>query len=337
MRVMSALALALALFAAHASAADTGLAKVRERALATRYRGYAQIVPIGTLTVRALLDGTLKDFRLVPGEAVRAGQLLARMTGPGFVQARTAVTRARAERTLERRRLVSVRHTYPALSSRNELDAARARVTDAHARLAAAEARLKFLQSGAEIRAPRAGVVLETFAVNGEQVAQGAPLLRLQARGGLWVKGVFYGPGARTLHPGMRGRFEPADGGAPFAVTVRSVLDPLRPDGGRAVGCVPDGRPPAWVSGAAGTLVLEGAVRTWRLVPTRALIMDAGRWWVLARRGGGGTHRVAVTPGPREGAWTAVRGPLEAGDEVVVKNAYRRFHRDFSRYFQNPS
>ncbi len=335
MRVV--LALALALFAAHASAADTGLAKVRERALATRYRGYAQIVPIGTLTVHALLDGTLKDFRLVPGEAVRAGQLLARVAGPGFARARAAVTRARAERTLERRRLASVRRTYPALSSRNELDAARARVTDARARLAAAEARLKFLESGAEVRAPRAGVVLETFAVDGEQVARGAPLLRLQARGGLWAKGVFYGSGARALHPGMRGRFEPADGGAPFAVTVRSVLDPLRPDGGRAVGCVPDGRPSAWVSGAAGTLVLEGPVRTWRLVPTQALIMDAGRWWVLVQQGGGGTHRVAVTPGPREGTWTAVRGPLETGDEVVVKDAYRRFHRDFSHRFQNPS
>ncbi len=322
------------------AAADTGkaggVAQVRTQELPVRYRGYARIEPIGTLTVHALLDGTLKDFRVVPGARVRAGEILARIAGPGFASARAAVARARAELKLDRRRLASVRATYPALSSRNELDAARAQVTDARQRLDAAVARLRYLESGAVIRAPRAGTVVETFAVDGEQVAQGAPLLRLQTRGGLWVKGVFYGRAAGALHPGMHGRFEPADGGSPVAVTVRSVLDPLRPDGGRAVGCEPAAKPAEWVNGSAGTLVLEGAPRMVTLVPERALVMDAGRWWVLVERDGG-VHRVEVAPGARRDGWVAVRGALHAGEAVVVRDVYRRFHHDFSRHFQNPS
>lgn len=329
------LGLCMSQAAAAQGAARHALATVRERAIPVQYRGYAQIEPIGTLTVHALLEGTLGDFHLVPGEAVRRGQLLGRVVGPGFAQARAGAAQARTELSLARRRLASVRGTYPGMSSRNELDAARAAVTEARQRLSAATARLKFLESGAAIRAPRAGTVLATFVVDGEQVAQGAPLLRLQARGGLWVKGVFYGAAAAALHPGMHGRFEPALGGAPIALTVRSVLAPMRPDGGRAVGCEPRGKPNAWVDGTAGTLILNGPARRWALVPTPSLVMDAGHWWVLVAEGHG-ARRVRVMPGAREGGWTAVRGPLKSGDEVVVQDVYRRFHSDFSRHFQNP-
>ncbi|HQU15937.1 MAG: hypothetical protein B7Z66_07690 [Chromatiales bacterium 21-64-14] len=333
MRVLVILAMCLA--AAPAWAGDGDWVPVQQRTLTTQYRAYAQIQPIGSLTVHALLDGTLSGFHLVPGTAVRNGQLLARLTGPGFAAARSAVAGVHSELVLAQKRLASVRRTYPALSSRNELAAAQVKVNEARQQLQAARARLVYLESGAVIRAPGAGRVIETFVVDGEQVARGAPLLRLQAQGGLWIKGVFYGADAAALTPGMHGTFTPADGGTSFLVTVRSVLDPVRPDGGRAVGCEPDRKSAGWVNGQAGTLVLDGAPQRWLLVPTGALIMRAGTWWVLAHDAQG-ERRVQVTPGPESGAWTAVRGDLRVGAPVAVNGAYGRFHRDFSHHFQNP-
>ena len=88
-------------------------------------------------------------------------------------------------------------------------------------------------------------------------------------------------------------------------------------------------------SGEMGTLVLTGARRAWPAVPTEALIMDGGRWWVLVRDQGA-TRRQAVEIGPSMEGWTLIREGLEPGQRVVAAGAYLLFHRDFSKRYQPP-
>ena len=70
-------------------------------------------------------------------------------------------------------------------------------------------------------------------------------------------------------------------------------------------------------------------------IPTRALILDRGQWWVLVRRGGQDV-RQQVVPGAADGSDTAILRGLSAGEQVVVTNAYLRFHRDVAARFQPP-
>lgn len=321
-----------------AGAGDEGVAVVTERTLAETYTAYAEVQPIRTTVVSATVAGTVSGLQMVPGDVVRAGQPLARLTGPeqaaAAAEARTAVTRAETALDLARKKAAEVKATYPDLSTKQELEAAQAAVRDASARVTAARATLANQERGVTVRAPVGGTVLVTEAADGDRVTAGSPLLRLQPRGELWVRGTFYGDAAAVLAPGMGGRFEPAAGGAPVPVKVRSVAEALDPDGGRRVGCTAQGSP-SWINGERGTLRLEGPTRTWAAVPTPALVLDAGSWWVLVS-GPDGPRPQAVEVGPEDDGWTLIRSGVRPGQQIVVKNAYLVFHRSFSEHYRPP-
>ncbi|HAJ93034.1 MAG TPA: hypothetical protein DCO71_10550 [Gammaproteobacteria bacterium] len=149
------------------------------------------------------------------------------------------------------------------------------------------------------------------------------------------MRAVFYGKDIVALHSGMAGVFRSATGGKPTPVTLRKVIKPLRLDGGRGVVCIPTNARPEWFNGAVGTLQLDGPKRNWAAVPTDALILDGGRWWVLIEDAKG-IHRQAVEPGPSVDHITLIGKGLKAGQQVVVTGAYLRFHRDFADHYQPP-
>jgi multidrug efflux pump subunit AcrA (membrane-fusion protein) len=66
-----------------------------------------------------------------------------------------------------------------------------------------------------------------------------------------------------------------------------------------------------------------------------ALILDRSRWWVLVESAGG-LRRQRVEPGPSRGEQTLILKGLAAGETVVVRDAYRLFHRDFGQQYTPP-
>ena len=326
------------LVSAAAGLRPADLATVETREAAPKYTAYAAVEPITTIVVSSVVAGAVEGFTAVPGASLRAGATVAKIAGPEQVAeiegARSAVARSDAAVRLAESTAESVRSTYPDLTTRQQLDNARAAVAEARAALGKARAELSNQETAATVRAPAAGTVLETFVANGDRVAAGSPLLRLQPSGGLWVRGSFYGADAGAVSVGMKGRFEPADGSPPVPVQVRSVLAPLQRDGGRGVGCEATGGP-ALESGEMGTLELSGPRRAWAAVPSPALIMDGGRWWVLVE-GGDGPQRRAVEVGRSMDGWTLIENGLTPGERVVVTDAYLIFHREFGKHYQPP-
>ena len=71
------------------------------------------------------------------------------------------------------------------------------------------------------------------------------------------------------------------------------------------------------------------------MIPTRALILDRGEWWVLLHTDRG-NHPQAVVPGPARGWRTFIKRGLQPGAQVVVENAYLEFHSGISRHYQPP-
>lgn len=144
-----------------------------------------ELTPAREATVRAQVGGSIERLRVDRGQAVRAGQELARIAArdldEGLASAQTAVRSAENALALaesEERRTAALVEGG-ALATR-DLEQARLAVSNAEASLAAARARERSAAQQVEdtrIRAPFAGVVSRREASLGDIVAPGAAIL----------------------------------------------------------------------------------------------------------------------------------------------------------------
>jgi RND family efflux transporter MFP subunit len=334
------LGLLLILMAPHLARADAGTLKARAVTIHTRLAGYGRVEPMTVLKLKAPQTGVVSGLTVLPGEAVDAGTVLGRLTGPAveaaLAQRRGALERERAALTAAQKILTMVRQQQTArLATAKSLDQAKADLAAAQARFDTARSQLQMLQVTTALKAPADSTVLSVNVASGELIQAGQTVLAMQPKGGLWLRAEYYGPEAAAVRVGMKGRFEPADGGAAIEVQVRTVIGTTSPDGGQAVGLMATVASPDWRNGEAGLVTLEGAQQTLAAVPTRALIIDRGRWWVLVRTGKG-NRPTEVVPGPSRGETTLIERGIAPGAEIVVENAYLEFHRDFSKHYQPP-
>lgn len=329
-----------AFLAAPCARAESGLVTVSAHAVTRHFVSYARVEPIATVSVEATATGVLHDLKTVPGSAVRADRILAVLRGPeiraALVRAATAVRSAEARVAAAKKTLQADRRQ---LRGHLITEAAVADATSALARarnaLIAANAARAAIRDAAVLRAPVAGTVLAVRAASGERVTAGETVLTLQPKHGLWVKAFYYGPDASAIHAGMTGRFFPSGGGSPVPIKVATVFGSLAPDGGEAVGMSATVGAPDWINGEAGTVTLNGPTRFLVAVPTSALVLDQGQWWVLVQTPAG-IRRRAVEPGSVHGWQTYLDRGLEPGDRIVVENAYLRFHRQIAGNYQPP-
>ncbi|NII11182.1 HlyD family efflux transporter periplasmic adaptor subunit [Oleiagrimonas sp. C23AA] len=208
----------------------------------------------------------------------------------------------------------------------------------ASAHLMAAQARWRTADRHAVLRAPVAGSVVEIPVAAGERVHTGQTIAVVQPNNGLWLTADYYGPQVRAIHPGMHGRFTPADGSADVPVRVVSVGPALQDGGGwpvRMRAAAASGPQAGWINGEAGTVTLNGPHVAMIVVPTRALILDHARWWVMVHTSHGDRPR-SVTPGRSAGAMTLIKKGLRAGEKVVVSHAYELYHQHVAGQYTPP-
>lgn len=306
-------------------AAAPGTVPAELQSFTPEFTAYAQVQPRTVVTVRTAVTGVVAAFRVLPGERVRPGQELAKLEGPDYD---SAVAAARSRRDAARSNLDTARRNYPQFSSAQD-------VANDRAALEEAQSTLDALQAGGRVLAPAQGIVLTLDAAPGERVASGEPLLTLQPDNQLWLRAVYYGADAAAIHVGMSGEFRAADGGQPIPIQVASVFGALAPDGGESVSLRATTTAPGWVNGRFGSVTLDGTARQCVTVPTRALVLDRGRWWVLVRTPRGFQPR-EVMPGPARGWQTFIVSGLTPGAQVLAENAYLEYYRSISKNYQPP-
>lgn len=269
------------LLAASGARGDPGVVAARTLTVATRLEAYAQFEPRTVLKVNTPQTGVVAGFHVLPGQKVKAGAVLGRLTGPE-ADALVAASRARldaARAALESaRRVLSAERSKEAehLGTREDVFKAEAALAAARADFQEAAARDRAAGTSLTLRAPAAGTVLEVRVAAGERVEPPQTLLTLEPEGSLWVRADFFGADAQMVRVGMTGTFAPADGGALIAVKALTLVGSVGPGGGRSVGLVALRPRAGWRSGDRGTVVLEAGRRSFVTVPTRALILDRG-------------------------------------------------------------
>lgn len=316
---------------------------VAARALAYRpsVAGYGRIRPSAPLWLRSRLDATVERLAVGPGQAVQPGTLLYVLGGAGVKErlhvARESLRAAAQRLNLARKDAASAKRRYPQFANRQTLDRYLQALAAARLQHAQAEAAVQRLHAWTHVESPIAGRVARLALAPGQQLRAGSRTLRVEPATGLALRARFFPDNPTTLFVGERGTFRPAAGGAAQPVRVVALEPGLTASGGRIAWLVPvqANRPAAWADGAAGNVRLEAHARPAVQVPPEALVLDRGRWWVLIRRNGS-LHTQAVVPAPGGGSSGVILSGLKPGDDVVVRDAYRLFHRDFASHYTPP-
>ena len=309
----------------------SGTVVAQLRPVTQHYRAYGQVQPVAVTHVNAVEAGTVSHL-VLPGIRVRAGQVLAILAGP---QAEALLAQFRGALRAAVLRLAADHREFAAhLVTRQQVAADQAAYDHARGQLQVAVQTLT-------LRAPADGEVLAVDAADGEQVAAGQPILALQT-GRPKLKAIYYGSDAFAIRAGMCGEFLPASG-QPVPVRVLTVSRALAADGGEQVWLAPRSAAAhtaaeltAWRSGQWGTARLTGLTRSMVAVPSRALILDRAKWWVLVRTRQG-NRRQRVVPGPSRGWTTFIARGLKPGEHIVVQNAYLEFFHGIAGHYMPPN
>lgn len=308
-----------------------------QKHLASTFSAPARVQAASNTVLSAPTAGVVSGLRVIPGEEVRAGQVVARLTGATIStdtarlaaelkSAQIRVTAATQAAAIEQRKLEEQ------LSTRDAVIRAHAELDTARQQLAAAQAASRAYTSLSAISAPAAGMVTAVSAADGQYVNAGQALTTIALTTGLYVVADLFGSNATSVVPGMKGVFLPEGNNAMVQVVVQRVSRSLTAPGQVEV----------WLKAGPGYTLDPGAVGTVSLttsddrhvaIPSTALILDAGQWWVLVRDRSGSRRR-KVVPGLSDGGWTSVRQGLVAGERVVTQDAYLLFHQDFATRYQ---
>lgn len=267
------------------------------------------------------IGGVVESVAVRPGEAVRAGEELARLD-LGEIDA--AVARARAAVEKARRDVArAVRLRADEVITAQEADNARTALEVAEADLRAAE----FNRRHAVVLAPADGRILRRMAEPGELLAAGQPVVEFGAEEGGWI--------VRARVPERSVRRLRADGAAEvifageptiaLAARIERVAEAVAPGTG-TVEVELAIAPPAEAglrSGAIGTVRFAGAEVPWVAVPATALREGAGRAAaVMVLDDGGQTvRRHAVEVEALWGERALLAATLPVGAQVVALGA----------------
>lgn len=299
-------------------------------------RAWARVEPLAPLVLRTSVAARIAKVFVVPGQTVKAGQPLVALAGPKLEgelsAARAQRQAAQHELAAAQRTLASAKRTYPALTDHKTLDAAEAALAVAESNSASARAALDTLQAQQTLSSPTSAVVGAVNAAPGTDLTMGSPLVTLLPHGSLWLRVEVFG--GSSVPVATTARFVPANGGSAVAVHQVGKLPARAPDGARVFNFTSVGAN-SWQAGETGELIWQGSPRNAVAVPSKALVLDAGHWYVLTDVHGKLAAQ-AVTPGPTRGTDVLVTRGLRAGVPVVVRQAYLLFHRNFSAQYAPP-
>ncbi|GAA0721909.1 efflux RND transporter periplasmic adaptor subunit [Dokdonella soli] len=239
--------------------------------------------------------------------------------------ARSEVARIKAQRELAERQSERLEKLAASRSiAANQVDEARAQVTQFAAQLRQAEVRVRSAEydlDQTELRAPFPGVVSERLAQRGEFVATGAAIAHLVDITHLEARVQAPLALAAMVHPDMELATRSASGTA--KARVRAVV-PVGEERSRQFELRLTLTAAAALVGSAIEVALpERDVVETLAVPRDALVVRADGSYIVRVGGDGSSERISVRPGASDGELTAVEGALGAGDLVVVRGAER--------------
>jgi RND family efflux transporter MFP subunit len=269
------------------------------------------------------------EFVAEVGTRLKAGDRVAKLEDETIrlrlEDAKTEVARITAQRELaDRTRARMEKLTTTNSVAANQVDEARAQVTQYIAQLRQAEVRVRSAEHDleqTELRTPFPGVVSERLVQRGEYVATGAAIAHVVDTTHLEARVQAPLALASLLRPDMKLPVRLGD--REFKASVRAVVpvgeERSRQFELRLVLIDAD----LLVGSAIEVALPEREVAQTLAVPRDALVVRGDGSYVMRIKADNTAERVEVKAGASDGELTAVTGSLAAGDNVVVRGAER--------------
>jgi RND family efflux transporter MFP subunit len=263
------------------------------------------------------------------GTRVKSGEPIAKLDDtPAQIRSqelRAQVARAKAQLSVAATQLE--RFTQLAATkivSVSQLDDARAQSNMAHEDVLRAEAQLRqaaYEISESQIRAPFPGVVTERFIQKGEYVQLGAATVRLVNTTDIEARATAALGLAANIRLGQIVSIR--DHGLQRPGRIRAIV-PVGDDRSRQFEVRVVSEDPDWLVGTSVEVSLPSATeRTALTIPRDALVIRENHSYVLRVSHGNTVEELDVTPGIALADVVEVRGPVSAGDQLVIRGAER--------------
>lgn len=325
---------------------------VEERALASDLELSATVEPAAAdlLTVGAPTEGRFfhsQKLSLAEGLQIRKGDVLGSIlptvAGDDYSRLQFAVEEARLAKSQLEREITRVQGLVEQkllperrlTELQNELEAETARLASASARIGRVNA--PGGAGGLTIKSTLDGMISQVLVPNGEQVAAGAPLLRIGGSDRLWLRARFVAkpasllanatPTAVRLQTGEQLTLNPSEA---RLLSSLPVVDPSS----RIATWIIEVTPPAAtpVDRASSTELRPGAsvVVTLRIgvpqllpaVPRAAVVEINTRSYVFVQVDGEHFEKRRVTLGRHDGPWVEVVSGVAKGDRIVTRGGF---------------
>ena len=287
--------------------------------------------PVTEATLKAKVAGELVEASVREGEAVRAGQVVARIDQTE-VRARVAAREADVEAAraqlvwAEKNRATQRALLEKRFISQNAYDNVDSNYEVAAAKLRAAQAELVVARKSlgdAVLAAPFAGVVAERYAKPGERIAVDAKVLSIVDLSRLELEAAVPAAEIARVRIGQRLEFRVDGFGEKAFVGRIERINPTTVAGSRSINVYavienPDRvlRAGMFAQGAASIEKMNDAL----LIPASAVREEAGRGFVYAVHGGRVVRKPVQTGTADAAGWVQVLDGLQAGDRIVRSN-----------------
>lgn len=287
--------------------------------------------PVTEATLKAKVAGELIEVAAREGDAVRQGQVLARID-PTEVRARVAAREADVEAAraqlvwAQKNRAMQRALLEKRFISQNAFDNVDSNYAVAAAKLRAAQAELVVARKSlgdSALAAPFAGVVAERFAKPGERIAVDAKVLSMVDLSRLELEAAVPAAEIGAVRIGQKLEFRvDGFGERPFVGRIERI-NPATAAGSRSINVYavidnPDGilRAGMFAQGAASLAQIPDAL----LIPASAVREQAGRAFVYAVVDARVARKPVKTGSPDASGLVQVFEGLQPGDRIVRNN-----------------
>jgi RND family efflux transporter MFP subunit len=263
------------------------------------------------------------------GTALKAGDVVARID-PTNAKLQLSADRAnvsklaaqlRYDRSQAERMQTLFKQNAIAKATRDQAASSRDQDAAALAQAQAVLGQSQYASDHGEIRAPFPGRIAQRLINAGEYATPGKDIVRLVDTGNIEVSAQAPIDSVRFLQEGMQLTAVIED--RPVTTTVRAIV-PVGDIASRTIEVrltLPSGA--ALVGDAARVLIPSAQPRQVIAVPRDALVMREDNTYVFKVDKKDQAQRVAVETGSEDGAMVEVRGPIAAGERVIVRGAER--------------
>jgi RND family efflux transporter MFP subunit len=279
----------------------------------------APVEPFRTIRLAARTEGILTEVRVEAGDAVRAGELLARID---VREQQAELARARARLHEKRAHLDRLNQ----LKARNYIDAASVEAATAELEIAASEVTLwQTRVDFGTVTSTIDGTVVARYVEPGEAIARHGPLFSIADLSSLVVRVGISELDVRNLKPddNVTLQIDALAEQNPLAGTIRRIFPAAETDS-RLITveiALPDAPRFGVRPGYLARVQLQVDRRAQVLaVPAGSVAEAAGDYFVMVVDGQDRLERRPIEPGIIRGAWREVRAGLEPGDRVVSAN-----------------